>query len=62
MIGKRIKVRLQGFHEVLRYGTIVECLTENASAMRSMFGVHVKAKMDDTGELEEFTYGYELVD
>ena len=59
MKGKRIKVEENG---IVRYGTIVEALSKEETAMCSMFGQLVKAKMDDTGELEEFTYGYEQVD
>lgn len=55
--GKRVRVYI---NEDVRYGTIVDFLTKEETKQCAMFGQLIKARMDDTGLEEEFTYDWEL--
>ncbi len=57
-IGNKVRVFDNG---AVRYGTIVAFLTKEETEMCGMWGQCIKARMDDTGEDEEFTYDWEEV-
>ena len=48
-------------NDVERYGTAVDFLSKEDTKACAMFGHLIAAKMDDSGEIEEFTYGWEWV-
>lgn len=56
--GKRVRVVDNG---KIRYGIIISSLTKEETDKCSMFGQLIKAKMDDTEQDEEFTYGWSIV-